>query len=156
MLAKRYRLILASALSAWPHESRAQSRTESPEHTSLGAPLAAADARLPRLRQIDAERRGARRQMALDPQAWLQARPARAAVHRQLIAEVWGDVVGRVDARAELRRHADRMARLNRMLDVAEGPTFADLRPRIQALLQRELERHLRSMQRVRDLAGPR
>ncbi len=106
------------------------------------------------LRAIEASRRELRKQALEDPQAWAAKRAARATEHRQQIAQLWGSVVGIIDARASLRINADRMARFNRMLDLAEAKGDTALVARLQADITRELVRHVRAMQHVQALSG--
>ena len=124
-----------------------------PAHPSAAEAKTDAD-RLAQLQSIEAARRVERAEALKDPQAWALNRPQRAAQHRREIAGFWGDFVGSVDAHAELRMHADRMARLNRMLDLAEHKADSVLTSRIHADVTRELSRHVNAMGKVRALSG--
>ena len=52
--------------------------------------------------------------------------------------------------------NADRMARLNRMLDLAEQKSDATLAARIHADITRELSRHAQAMQNLQAETGMR
>ena len=101
------------------------------------------------LQELEAGRRKVREVALKEPQSWAVNRPIRAAQHRQQIAQLWGNVVGSIDAQASLRMNADRMARLNRMLDLAEEKHDAALVSRLRADVTRELVRHVHTMQQV-------
>ncbi len=107
-----------------------------------------------RLEQLQADRRARREQELKAPQAWADNRPARATQDRSEIGQIWGNLVDSPDARAALRIHADRMARLNRMLDVAEQAADATLIKRVQLDIQRELVTHAHKMQTLRATLG--
>jgi hypothetical protein len=109
---------------------------------------------LARLEQLQATHRAARNAGLKDPKAWSADRVARAARRRQEIAQVWGNVVGTIDGQAHLRIHAERMARLNRMLDLAEEKNDGPLSARVRADIKRELIRHARAMQATRAASG--
>ncbi len=158
--------LLLLGASALPYSARAQS----PAAPSETVPERDVDARDPlrpngvdakteadlvaHLQSVEAVRRSERKVALQDPKAWALNRPQRAAKHRQEIAGLWGDVVGSIDAHAELRMNADRMARLNRMLDLAEQKSDNALTSRIHADITRELSRHVMAMQKVRALSG--
>jgi hypothetical protein len=99
-----------------------------------------------KLALLEAGRRLNRGQ-ASDAQAWAASRAQRAAQHRQEIAQVWGSVVNSIDGQAKLRLHAERMSRLNRMLDLAEHGADKVLVTRIRTDITRELTRHAKAMQ---------
>ncbi len=106
------------------------------------------------LQELEAGRRKVRKEALQEPQSWGLNRPIRATQHRQQIAQLWGSVVGSIDAQASLRMNADRMARLNRMLDLAQAKNDAALVSRLQADVTRELVRHVHTMQQVIALTG--
>jgi hypothetical protein len=62
--------------------------------------------------------------------------------------------VGTVDGQARLRLHADRMARLNRMLDLAEQKNQKLLITMINSDIAGELAHHVQAMQKVKAEAG--
>jgi hypothetical protein len=101
---------------------------------------------LAKLASLEATRRLGRAQAA-DAKAWAAGRARRAAQHRQEIADVWGSVVNSIDGQAKLRLHAERMSRLNRMLDLAERGADKALVTRIRKDIERELVRHVKAMQ---------
>ena len=106
------------------------------------------------LQELETGRRKVRKIALQEPQSWALNRPIRAAQHRQQIAQLWGNIVGSIDAQASLRMHADRMARLNRMLDLAQEKKNEALISRLRADVTRELARHVRTMQQVIELTG--
>lgn len=85
---------------------------------------------------------------------WNAKREQRALEARNELASTWGTALNRPDARAELNKHADRMARLNRILDVAQDKGDAALVARTRAVMQREIARDTRVMQGIRAQAG--
>ena len=154
-------LLLLGASSA-PDSAQAQSEGSPERDVDASDPLRpnSADAKaeadlVAHLQSVEAVRRAERREALKDAKAWALNRPQRASKHRQEIAGLWGDVVGSVDAHAALRMNADRMARLNRMLDIAEQKSDSALTSRIHADITRELSRHVKAMQKVRALSGP-
>ncbi len=120
------------------------------------APARTAPQLLLRLEQLEAARRQNRAQALADPKAWAASRAQRAAQHRLEILQVWGNVVNSIDGQANLRIHAQRMARLNRMLDLAEHAADQALSARIRADIQRELVRHAKSMETTLVASGAR
>jgi hypothetical protein len=107
-----------------------------------------------RLQGLQADRRARREQELKDPKAWADNRATRAMQDRTELGQIWGNLVDRPDARAALRIHADHMARLNRMLDVAELGADPTLSQRIQADIRRELVSHAQNMQVLRAALG--
>jgi hypothetical protein len=109
---------------------------------------------LARLSELQASRRAARQAALADAKHWEDARPERASAHRAQLAALWGSLVGSIDGQARLRMHAERMARLNRMLDLAEHQQGSALAKRIQADIERELMRHAQSMRALQATVG--
>lgn len=109
---------------------------------------------LARLSLLEGARRLNRAQEQADANAWTASRAERAAQHRKEIAELWGNVVYRIDGQANLRIHAERMSRLNRMLDLAQQAADQALIVRIRADITRELTRHAKSMQSAIAMGG--
>ena len=107
-----------------------------------------------RLALLEAGRRLKRTQAQVDPKAWAEGRAERAAQRRREIAELWGNVVYRIDGQAKLRIHAERMSRLNRMLDLAERSADQALTARVRTDITRELKRHAQSMQATIAITG--
>jgi hypothetical protein len=97
--------------------------------------------------RLEQEAARARRLALLrDERRWDEERHIRAEAHRRAIAQEWVHVSNRPAARAELSIHADRMARLNRALDLAEGSSDTPMISRINELIRRENARHARIM----------
>ena len=109
---------------------------------------------VPLLEQLETARRKNRARALEDPQAWAAGRAQRRAEHRQEIVQVWGNVVNSIDGQAKLRLHAERMSRLNRMLDLAEHAADKALVTRIRADIKRELVRHVKAMQATLAASG--
>ena len=103
-----------------------------------------------RLSELQANHRKARDEALKDPKAWDDNRALRAQLDRAELGQLWGNLVNSPDAQARLRLHADRMARLNRMLDLAQGSADAALSKRIRADIERELVLHAQNMQTLR------
>lgn len=101
------------------------------------------------LQQLEAAHRAARQEGLKNAEAWAANRNTRATERRREIAQLWGNVVGTIDARASLRMDADRMARLNRMLDLAEQKKDSALVARLEVDVTRELTRHAHTMQQL-------
>jgi hypothetical protein len=106
-------------------------------------------------REHDAEY--ARRQAARrDHAAWEAGREERAIEARNQVNATWGGLADREDARAELRTHGDRMAQLNRILDVALDKGDAALAAHCRNVINRELARDARILANIRLNAGAR
>ena len=97
------------------------------------------------LKQEQEAARARRAATQKDEKRWEDERNVRAENHRRAIAQQWAHDAQKPAARAELSVHADRMARLNRALDLAEGTDTA-LASRINDLIRRENARHARTM----------
>ncbi|HEY4106701.1 MAG TPA: hypothetical protein VGM44_22530 [Polyangiaceae bacterium] len=93
-----------------------------------------------------ARRQAERRNQAL----WEAHREERAIAARNQLQSTWGSSLNRPEARAELALHADRMARLNRILDIAQDRHDAALIARTEAVLQREINRDARILHAIR------
>jgi hypothetical protein len=96
------------------------------------------------LKQEQDAARARRAPLLKDEKRWESERNVRAENHRREIAQQWANVAERPAARAELATHADRMARLNRALDLAEASDAA-LVSRINDLICRKNSRHART-----------
>lgn len=141
--------------AALAFSTTAKGDAEPQRDSATAADLAGPEAALvAHLRALEAKRRKARSEALKEPESWARDRPARAAQHRQQLAEIWGNGVGSIDAQASLRMNADRMARLNRMLDLAEQERDAALIARLEADITRELTRHAHTMAQVIALSG--
>ena len=100
--------------------------------------------------RVEQEAARARRVALLrDERRWESERHIRAEEHRRAIALQWAHISERPAARAELSIHADRMARLNRALDVAESSSDTPMINRINELIRRENARHARTMAEI-------
>lgn len=137
---------LASSARADP-EGVGRAGQESPISGQEAVPAGVSPKLLARLALLESGRRLKRSQALADPAAWAAGRAERAAQRRREIAELWGNVVFRIDGQAKLRLHAERMSRLNRMLDLAEHGTDQALIARVRTDVTRELKRHAQSMQ---------
>jgi hypothetical protein len=109
-----------------------------------------------RLHQFEDQRQRDRKLAAKDPKVWNDGRPQRASQHRSEIATTWGTAVNSPEAQAELKTHADRMARLDRILDIANQKGDTTLATRAQTDIQTEVDRDARVMQAIRIKAGVR
>lgn len=107
-----------------------------------------------RLQQVEAEHRKAREQGLKDPKAWAEDRGKRASQRRAELGQIWGVLVDGPDAQARLRIQADRMARLNRMLDLAQQKGDAALIKRVQKDIDTAIVKHARDMQTLRAALG--
>jgi hypothetical protein len=107
------------------------------------------------LRQQAADR--AQRQAARkDTRAWDAAREQRALEARSQVNATWGNLADRPEAKAELATHAERMAQLNRILDVAQDKGDTALAARTNSVIQREIARDTRILQAIRAKDGVR
>jgi len=111
---------------------------------------------LARVEQLQADQRASHREALKDPKAWAETRQQRATAHKTQLAALWGNLAGSIDGQARLRTHAERMARLNRILDLAEQKNDPALLTRVRAAIERELIRHVRAMQELRPAMGTR
>lgn len=153
---------LASSARAEPDAAAERASDDLPARTNDDLPASTNDdlpASVPpelmaRLTQLQAERRQQRESALGDAPAWAAGRAQRAAQHRREIAQVWGSVVNGLDGQAKLRMHAERMSRLNRMLDLAQHAADPALSARIEKDITRELVRHAQAMQLIRANGG--
>jgi hypothetical protein len=124
------------------------------------APPAPIDARHedPRERfiQLQNQERERRKEARKDAAAWAAGRPQRAAEERKEITATWGNLGNNAEAKAELAAHADRMARLNRVLDLAEDRNEPTVAARAKTLIEREITRNARVMAAIKAKAGAR
>ncbi len=149
---------LASALTllgVYASHAAGQDRpADSPERVDDAPAVVFDPALAQRLIQAEAEHRQAREAGMKDPKTWAEQRAQRAARRRAEIGQVWGAMVDGADAQARLRSHADRMARLNRMLDLAQQAADHALTERVQKDVQKELVSHAQDMQTLRAALG--
>jgi hypothetical protein len=108
-----------------------------------------------RMAQREEQERLHRKDLRKDVKTWNDGRLKRALDHRKETTDTWGvSVVNRADARAELSTHADRMARLNRVLDIAEDKGDPAMAARAKNLIGLEIARNSRAMQEIKSRAG--
>jgi hypothetical protein len=125
-----------------PHEASPGARPNRPEDPDNAARYEQ------HLRQDQDTARARRAALLKDDRRWEAERNVRAENHRREIAQQWVHVADRPAAKSELSVHADRMARLNRALDLAEASDAA-LVSRINNLIRRENARHARIMAEI-------
>jgi hypothetical protein len=108
-----------------------------------------------RLQKMEDERRVKRAEIRRDPKVWDGGRAAREEEHRRQLEGVWGaPFLARPECRAELELHADRVARINRIIDIAEDTHNAALLAHAQRVLAREFARNARVMAELRVRLG--
>ncbi|MEO8906090.1 MAG: hypothetical protein ABI488_26275 [Polyangiaceae bacterium] len=125
------------------------------EHHAVASEHHETEAQIRARMQNEEQEKTAQRQAARkDMRAWDAAREQRAARDRNETATNWGDIAERADAKAELATHAERMAQLNRILDVAKDKNDSALAARTNAVIQREITRDTRVLQGIRAKGG--
>jgi hypothetical protein len=97
------------------------------------------------------ERREDRQEKREDRQ---ERRQERRKDRRDKIKAKWGDLHKHPAVREELRRHARRMARLNRILALAEEAKKDDVVKRVKDLIAKEEARHDKRMTALKDKGG--
>ncbi len=103
------------------------------------------------IREDKKELREDRKELREDKKELREDRKARREAKRKELREKWGDVTKRPEARAELKVHARRMARLTQARKVAETDGKKELVARIDKLLEKEKARHQRAMDRLKE-----
>jgi hypothetical protein len=104
-----------------------------------------------RLQRIQDERLSQRQALRRDEHAWENSRAQRELEHRRQLEGVWGpQFLRRPEVRPELAINADREARLERMIDLAQDAHDAASEARARAILAREYARHARAMAALR------
>jgi len=103
------------------------------------------------MQELEDRRDQHRREMMRDRKAWEAGEEARAEEHRREVAAHWRALAVRADARAELELHAERMARLHRILDVAVDSDDHELMAHTRRVIQREIARNARMMVRIQE-----
>ncbi len=92
------------------------------------------------------ERREKRREVRADwkekHQAWVQKRQDRRKDAVAKVKERWGTMLENVAAREELKLHAHRIARLERLKDLADGSSDTETTTKIDKLIVDENARH--------------
>jgi hypothetical protein len=108
-----------------------------------------------RLRRINDERFVRRAEERRDVRAWEAKRADRELENRRALAEVWGvNFLGRPECRAELELHAERIARLHRIMDLAEEQHAPALLEHARGVLNHEIARNARIMAELRARLG--
>src|SRR5258708_670436 len=107
-----------------------------------------------RLHRAEEKRQEERKTAVKDAKGWNDGRPQRAVRRKNEIANAWGKAVSTPDAQTELKKHAERMARLNRILDIANDKNNTQLATRVQTDIQKEIERDAQVMQAISAKAG--
>ncbi len=167
----------AVALPAWaeprPEPPRPRPRPAPPagERAEPGRPvppanaLAAHDAAVrketaeqvrARMQQRQDQERAKREAARKNDTQWKADRTKRAEDWRNDMANQWGNTLDLPEARSELNTHSDRMARLNRILDIAEDKKDAALTTHTKQVIQKEIARDSKVMQDLRDREGHR
>ncbi len=128
-----------------PPERRPGAPVPPPQGPQHADPVAVAA----RMQALEDQREKERRDKIRNEAQWEASREARAAADRREVAERWGAIASRAEARAELQLHADRMARLNRILDVAVDSHDDTLASHCRRVIQREVARNARAMTKI-------
>ena len=104
-----------------------------------------------RMQAREDQERAKREAERKDQSKWKADRSKRADDWRSDMANQWGKTLDQPEARTELNLHSDRMARLNRILDIAQDKKDATLTAHAKSVIQREIARDARVMQGLRD-----
>ena len=109
-------------------------------------------------REAAADKRAERKEDRAEVrEAWKklkETRKERRKERREEIKKLWGDLSDKPAARAELRVHAWRVARLNRMRTIAKAEGKDAMVTRIDGLLEKEKARHKKKMEQLKDKGG--
>jgi hypothetical protein len=147
---------LASIASAQPQPPRPRPMPPPPMQPlppappGIGAPLPPNEYQTRLQRDWDARlaQRAAQRRNAAQ---WESSRAQRELEHRRQLEGVWGAAfLRRPECQPELALDADREARLDRMIDLAQDAHDAASEARARAILAREFARHARAMAALR------
>jgi hypothetical protein len=104
-----------------------------------------------RLHDMAEARRAARMQAIRDAKAWEASRERRAEESRRAMEGIWGqEFLRRPECQPELGLYGERMARLNRIIDIGTPAQVA----RARAIIEREHRRHARAMEALRMRLG--
>jgi hypothetical protein len=144
-------IALLGSLALVSFSPRGYAQPRPGDHDHPGA--AAIDYRA-KLVALEDQRRAQRAALRKDVHAWDADRDKRADEHRKALETVWGDWIHRPECRAELELNADHLARVNRIIDLAEDAHNAALLARARAVRDREIARHARIMQELRVRLG--
>jgi hypothetical protein len=104
-----------------------------------------------RLQRFQDERFAQRMAQRHDERAWELSREQRALDHRRQLEGLWGvGFIRRPEVNPEMALNADRCARLDRMIELAQDEHDLASEQRARAILAREIGRHARAMARLR------
>lgn len=109
-----------------------------------------------RMQQREDQERAKRETERKNESQWKADRAKRAEQWRNDMASQWGNTLDMPEARSELSLHADRMARLNRILDIAQDKKDTALANHAKQVIQKEIARDARIMAGYRDKEGGR
>jgi hypothetical protein len=104
-----------------------------------------------RMQQREEQARAKREAERKNDAQWKADRSKRAEQWRSDMANQWGKTLDQPEARSELNTHSDRMARLNRILDIAEDKHDTALAAHCKQVIQKEVARDSKVMQDLRD-----
>jgi hypothetical protein len=104
-----------------------------------------------RLQRMQDERWALRQQQRRNAAQWEANRAQRELEHRRQLEGLWGAAfIRRPEVTPEMALDADRMARLDRIIDLAIDQHDAASEARARAILAREIARHARAMAALR------
>ena len=83
-----------------------------------------------------------------------ETRKERRREHREEIKKAWGDIQGKPLVKAELKLHAWRMARLNRIRAIADAEGKTETVARVDKLMEKEKQRHQKRMDHLKSKGG--
>ncbi|HTQ04554.1 MAG TPA: hypothetical protein VMI54_11890 [Polyangiaceae bacterium] len=109
-----------------------------------------------RMQQHEDQERAKREAERKNEAQWKADRARRADEWRNDMASQWGNTLDMPEARTELSTHSDRMARLNRILDIAQDKKDNALAAHARLVIQKEIARDARVMAAFRDREGGR
>jgi hypothetical protein len=121
-----------------------------PPNGAIAPPLSPGEYQT-RLQRFQDERLAQRQAQRRDEHAWENSRAQRELEHRRQLEGLWGATfLRRPEVTPELAMDADREARLDRMIDLAQDAHDAASEARARAILAREYARHARAMAALR------
>ena len=110
-----------------------------------------------KLQKIEDDRRKQRDDDRKDAKKWDSERDKRADDRRKALEGVWGaPFLGRPEVRSEMELHAERVARIERVIDIAQDTHNAALLAHAQRVLAKEFARNARVMAELRERLGVR
>jgi hypothetical protein len=108
-----------------------------------------------KLQKLEDDQRKKRDEERKDAKRWDADRDQRAAERRRQLEGVWGaPFLARPETRAELDVHAERIARIERIIDIAADTHNAALMAHAQRVLAAENQHHARVMAELRIRLG--